>query len=167
MAEKEKTVPQEINDFESLLRAVSAPSCLDNERKATPLAFRFKANERELSLSRLLFEDLHSFLERALGIRFLYLSQEDVPTGAVELKAGEVSSLDEHIILKASPSSRVPSHASICFKNTDGSDYIGNRKTTEPVDPSILGYEMALASIVRNVYDIKGNLIWSSGPKSE
>ena len=167
MAEKKVNVPQEINDYESLLRAVSTPSCLDNESKATPLAFRLKPNETELSLSRLLFEDLYSFLKRSLHFTFRFLSFKDVPAGAVELKAGEVNALDEHIILKASPSSRVPSHASICFKNIDGSDYIVNRNTTEPVDPSILGYEMALASIVRNVYDDKGKIIWSSVPKSE
>ena len=148
-----------IDDNEPLLRAISTPSCLDKENRVTHLAFRLRHDEDGLSLSRLLYEELKSFLKRAFRFKFSFLSPEDVTAGAVELHAHEVKKLDEHIILQASPNRHNPAHASIVFKNQDGTNYVGVN-TTDPVDSSILGYEMALASIVQKIYDREGKVIW-------
>lgn len=166
LAEKEVTIPEEIDRSESLLRAVSTPSCLDDANMATQLAFRLRDKEKDLSLSRLLYEELKAFLKRALRFNFKFLTPKDVTAGAVELQASDVNDLDEHIVLKATPTDKTPSHASIYFKNEDGTDYVGVN-TTEPVDSSILGYEMALASIVRKVYDRNGRVIWPVEKKPE
>ena len=166
MAKDVREIPSIIEDTEPLLRAISTPSCLDAENRATNLAFRLRSdnNESDLSLSRMLYEGLKEFLRRSLRFKFTYLSPRDVPFGAVELVAGGVYSLDSHIVLSASPNKRNPAHASICFKNDDGSYYsAGKGSTTDPVDESILGYELALASIVQRVYDMDGHVIWTNG----
>jgi len=152
-------IPKEIDNNEPLLRAVSAPSCLDGENRATHLAFRLRNNEKDLSLSRLLYEELRLFLKRSFRINFKFLSLKDAPSGAVELNAGEINGLDDHIVLRATPHKTLVAHASIFFKNEDGTNFIG-KNTTDPVDSSILGYELALASIVRKVYDKDGKVIW-------
>lgn len=159
VAQRGVTILQEIDCNESLLRAVSVPSCLDADHRATHLAFHLRNAETDLSLSRLLFESLAAFLKRAFRFRFTFLNPKDVFAGAVEIVAGDVKGLDEHIVLKATPSPKTLSHAGIYFKNPDGSNYVGV-DSTEPVDSSILGYEMALASIVRKVYDREGRIIW-------
>lgn len=160
MANKGGKVPLIIEDTEPLLRAISTPSCLDAEKRATHLAFRLKPEESDLSLSRRVYEELKDFLKRALRFKFTFLSLNDVPAGAVELIAGGVHSLDKHIILKATQTKN-PAHASIYYMKEDGSYYVaGQGKTTDPVDASILAYEMALASIVHKVYDKEGNILW-------
>ena len=163
MLEKKEAIPVEIEESEPLLRAVSTPSGLDSENMATPLAFRLRAakKERSLSLSRNLYEELKAFLKRSLRFDFSYLTPKDVVSGALELNAGEVRGLDEHIELRPTPGEKTPAHASIFFKKEDGSYYTaGEEKDSDPVNESILGYEMALASIVRKIYDKDGNVIW-------
>ena len=163
MANKGGKVPLIIEDTEPLLRAISTPSCLDAEKRATHLAFRLRPDikESDLSLSRRVYEELKDFLKRALRFKFTFLSLNDVPAGAVELIAGGVHGLDKHIILNATPTRKNPAHASIFYMKEDGSFYVaGQGKTTDPVDASILGYEMALASIVHKVYDKEGNILW-------
>lgn len=166
MAEQKDDIPREIGNNESLLRAVSTPSCLDADNRVTHLAFRLRNGESDLSLVRLLYDDLIAFLKKAFRFKFTFLSPKDVFAGAVELEAGVVKDLDEHIVLKATPSLKTPSHASIYFKNQDGTNYVGIN-TTEPVDSSILGYELALASTVRKVYNTEGKVIWLEGGKPE
>ena len=163
---KDETIPRDIGNNESLLRAVSTPSCLDADHRVTHLAFRLRNGESDLSLVRILYDDLIAFLKRAFRFKFTFLSPKDVSAGAVELEAGAVKALDEHIVLKATPSPRTPSHASIFFKNQDGTNYVGVN-TTEPVDSSILGYELALASTVRKVYNTEGKVIWPEDGKPE
>lgn len=163
-------IPVDIAENEPLLRAVSTPSCLDEENRATPLAFRLnsKRKESDISLSRLLYDSLKNFLKRSLKFSFRFLSKKDVIAGAVELQAGDVYALDEHIVLKATPNTKNPSHASIYFMNEDGTFYTAGKEiTTEPVDSSILGYELALASIVRKVYGKEGNVLWSQETNPE
>lgn len=154
-------IPLYICDDESLLRAVSHPSGVDEMGRVLPMAFRLKKDEPDISLSRLFLEELTVFLKRFKKRKFPYLSSNDVFYGAAELIAGDIRSLDEHIVLEPSPTRNCPSHASIKFKRADGSFYIEKGRTSEPVESSILGYEMALATIALRVYDKDGNLMWT------
>ena len=139
MGRKDVIVPLEIEDGELLVRAVSLPSCLDSENRATHLAFHLRINEEDLSLSRLLYEKLLSFIKRSTRLIFTFLTPKDIPAGVVELNAGKVRSLDKHIVLKATPNRKNPAHASIYFKKDDGSNYKATADiTTDPVDELIL-----------------------------
>lgn len=155
-------VPPKIASEEPLLRAFSLPSGLDENKKATVLVFCLRKKEKDISLSRKLYLNLMEFLKKAIKFRFSYLSKRDVTSGAVEIIAGDVESLNEHIVLEATPSKDNPAHASILYLSDDGTVYEQPSNTTEPADPSILGYELALVSIVRKIYDLNGDIIWSS-----
>jgi hypothetical protein len=152
-------IPPEIDGCEPLLRAVSHPSGLDNNKRATPLAFRLRKGEQDISLCRGWYEDFKAFTKRAL--KFKYYWPGDKTAAVAELYASDIRSLDMNIILKPSTDRSGSAHASIYFKNEDGSFYIGKEdKETDPVDPKILSYEMALASIVKKVYDLEKMVIW-------
>lgn len=155
-------VPSTISSEEPLLRAYSVPSGLDRENRPTPLVFRLRKKEKDISLCRVAYYDLRDFISLAVSrFKFRYLSQTDVAAGAVELLAGEVNSLAPNcIVLEPTPTRENPAHASIFFFLPDGRQYVQSRKTNEPTDPSILGYELALADSVRIVYDMDGNIIW-------
>lgn len=159
MTKQRETINSQISDEELLLRAVSY-SGLGEKNHPTPLAFRLRPGERELSLCREILEDLFSFLKRAISIKFL--SAEDRLAGAIELSAKEVRSLDRNIILEATPNPSNPSHAGISFRMGDGTIYKAKKKNTVPTDASVLGYELALASIVRRVYDKRGSIVWAN-----
>lgn len=161
MVARKRELPPEIDNSELLLRAVSTPSCLDADNRAKHLAFRLYDNQEDVSLCRLLYCGLIDFLIKAIRFPFRYISPKDVFAGAVEFRAGAVRELDEHIVLKATPRFNNPSHASIFYMKHDGSFFVGV-PSTDPVDSSILVYEMALASIVSKVYNIKGEVIWKA-----
>ena len=153
------SVPKIISEDEPLLRAFSIPSGLDQDNRATPLVFRLRPIEDELSLTRLLYHSLVNFLKEAIKFKFLIKSESC--GGAVELYSSEIKSI-EHIVLKATPKRNNPAHASIYYYCSDGTQYKQPKKTNEPTDHTILECEMALASVVKKVYDIHGNVIWSS-----
>lgn len=157
-------VPPIISSDEPLLRVYSVPSGLDEENHATPLIFRLRRKEGDISLTRLMFVSLMGFLQKALSsLKFKYLSPLDVPAGAVELLAGQVQSLDpQHIVLQSTPTKENLAHASVFYYLPDGTHYVQSKKTINPTDPTILGYELVLASIVRKVYDGDGNVIWAN-----
>ena len=163
MAVPMQDIPTVIADDEPLIRAVSCPSGLDEEHRATIMAFclREKKREKALSLLRSLYYNISLFLQDTLSIDFTFLSPVDKPAGVVELLAAEVRTLGEHIVLNASPSKRYPAHASIRFKLKDGTLFVaGRNKTKEPMETEILGYQAALAAIVSIVYDLNGKVIW-------
>ncbi len=155
------TAPTTISEDELLFRAFSVPSGLDEENRATPLAFRLKKGEKDLSLCRKAICSLEVFLKKAFFLNYRHLSPFDVFGGVAELLAREVEAIDpKHVVLRATPNAGNPAHASIYFFLSDGTQYVQSKKTTEPTDPSILGYELALSDAVRVVYDIDGNVIW-------
>lgn len=155
-------IPPNISSNEPLLRAFSLPSGLDGEKRATPLIFRLHSNEKDISLTRLLYDNLMDFLKKSSSFIFKFLSPNDEPAGAVELIAGEVASLSQNILVKATPSKNNPAHASIYYLLSNGKCYKQPKRTTVPTDPTILGYEMALAAVVHKIYDLRGNVIWMS-----
>ena len=109
----------------------------------------------------MMYYGLKDFLKKALSFKFDYLSLFDIPGGAVELLAGDVIAIDpQHVVLKANATKGNPAHASIYYFLPDGTPYVRSKKTTDPTDPSILGYELALANAVRVVYDRNGNVLW-------
>ena len=146
------TAPTTISGDELLYRAISVPSGIDEENRATPLAFRLRKKESDISLCRQILSSLSDFLKKSFSFSFRYLSPSDVPGGVVELLAREVNAIDpKHVVQRATPSDGNPAHASIYYFFSDGTQYIQSKKTTEPTDPSILGYELALADAVRVV----------------